>query len=153
MEDIFGWLTDEEWLAILRIGVGLWWLESVRHKNIPDFLRGGSMGWVESLTKDHPFPAYAGMVQRRSLSSQRRRQVTSWLVVLGEFSVGVSLTLGFLTPVGALVGILLNVNYFLLAGLKGDYGEQGQNLMMILIQVVVFATAAGMTWGVDAALF
>lgn len=151
--DIFDWLTKAEWLAILRIGVGLWWLESVRHKNIPDFVRGGSMGWVESLTKDHPLPAFARMIQRTSLSSQRRRVVTSWLVVLGEFACGISLTLGLLTPAGALLAIFLNLNYFLLAGVKGDYGEQGQNLMMILIQVVVFATAAGMTWGVDAALF
>ena len=150
--DIFEWLKYTEWLAILRIGVGLWWLESVRHKNIPDFLRGGSMGWVESLTVNHPIPAFAKMIRTVSLSSQRRRVVTSWLVVLGEFAVGVSLTLGFLTPVGLLVGLFLNANYFLLAGLK-DYGEQGQNLMMFLIGVVLFATAAGMTWGIDAALF
>jgi thiosulfate dehydrogenase [quinone] large subunit len=151
--DTFNWQTHAEWLAVLRIGVGLWWLESVRHKNLRDFLAGGSMGWVESLTRDHPIPAYAGLVQRMSLASARRRTVTSWLVVMGEFSVGVSLTLGFLTPAGAIVGAFLNLNYFLLAGVKGDYGEQGQNLMMLLISVVVFATGAGMTWGVDAALF
>ena len=151
--DIFDWLTHIEWLAILRIGVGLWWLESVRHKNISDFVRGGSMGWVESLTKDHPIPAFAAMVRRMSLSTPRRRVVTSWLVVLGEFSVGVSLTLGFLTPAGAIVGAFLNLNYFLLAGVPGDYGEQGQNSMMFLISVVIFATGAGMTWGLDAALF
>ena len=151
--DIFDWQTNAEWLAILRIGVGLWWLESVRHKNIPDFVRGGSMGWVESLTKDHPIPAFASMVRRVSLSTPRRRVVTSWLVVLGEFSVGVSLTLGFLTPAGAIVGAFLNLNYFLLAGVPGDYGEQGQNSMMFLISVVIFANGAGMTWGLDAALF
>ncbi|MFN0147031.1 MAG: DoxX family protein [Dehalococcoidia bacterium] len=151
--DIFDWLTHIEWLAILRIGVGVWWLESVRHKNIPDFVRGGSMGWVESLTKDHPIPAFAAMVRRMSLSTPRRRVVTSWLVVLGEFGVGLSLTLGFLTPAGAIVGAFLNLNYFLLAGVPGDYGEQGQNLMMLLISVVIFATGAGMTWGIDAALF
>lgn len=111
------------------------------------------MGWVESLTKDHPIPAFAGAIQRVSLSSKRRRVMTSWLVVAGEFSVGVSLTLGLLTPVGLIVGVFLNLNYFLLAGLKPDYGEQGQNLMMILASVVMFATAAGMTWGIDAALF
>lgn len=151
--DIFDWQTHAEWLAILRIGVGLWWLESVRHKDLRDFLAGGSMGWVESLTKDHPIPAYAGLVQRMSLASPRRRTVTSWMVVMGEFSVGLSLALGFLTPAGAIAGAFLNVNYFLLAGVKGDYGEQGQNLMMLLIAVVVFATGAGMTWGVDATLF
>ena len=151
--DIFDWLKDAEWLAILRIGLGAWWLESVRHKNIPDFVRGGSMGWVESLTKDHPIPAFARMVQKVSLSSHRRRVVTSWLVVLGEFCVGLSLVLGLFTPAGLIVGAFLNINYFLLAGVPGDYGEQGQNLLMLLISVVLFATAAGMTWGIDGALF
>jgi thiosulfate dehydrogenase [quinone] large subunit len=150
--DIFDWLTHAEWLAILRIGLGLWWLESVRHKPLRDFLRGGSMGWVESLTKDHPIPPFARMIQRTSLATQRRRVVTSWLVVLGEFSVGLSLVLGFLTPAGLIVGFFLNLNYFLLAGLR-DQGEQGQNLMMMLISAVLFATGAGMTWGVDKALF
>ena len=152
MHDIFGWLTDAQWLAILRIGVGLWWLESVRHKDLPNFLRGSAMGWVESLTIDHPLPAFAAAVRRVSLSSPRRRVVTSWLVVAGEFCVGVSLTLGLLTPAGALVGIFLNLNYLLLAGLR-DQGEQGQNLMMLLIEVVVFATGAGRVWGIDGLLF
>ncbi len=151
--DIFDWLTRQEWLAILRIGIGLWWLESVRHKNLRDFVGGGSMGWVESLTENHPLPAFANTIKRVSLSSPRRRVVTSWLVVLGELSVGLSLTFGFLTPAGCIIGAFLNINYFLLAGVKGDYGEQGQNLMMLLISVVLFATAAGMTWGIDAALF
>jgi thiosulfate dehydrogenase [quinone] large subunit len=150
--DIFDWLTTDEWLAILRIGIGLWWLESVRHKDLRDFLGGGTMGWVDSLTKDHPLPWFANTIRSTSLSSHRRRVVTSWLVVLGETAVGISLVLGFLTPVGLIVGIFLNLNYLLLAGLR-DYGEQGQNLMMILIEVVLFATAAGMTWGIDAALF
>lgn len=152
MEDIFGWQSDTEWLAILRIGLGLWWLESVRHKDLPDFLRGGAMGWVESLTKDHPIPPFARMVQRVSLATPRRRVVTSWLVVIGEFSVGISITLGLLTYAGLIVGMFLNLNYLLLAGLK-DQGEQGQNLMMLLISIVLFATAAGMTWGLDARIF
>jgi thiosulfate dehydrogenase (quinone) large subunit len=152
MHDIFGWLTAQQWLAILRIGVGLWWLESVRHKDLRGFLRGGAMGWVESLTRDHPLPVYAGVIQRVSLSSRRRRLVTSWLVVGGESCVGVSLTLGLLTPAGALGGIFLNLNYCLLAGMK-DQGEQGQNLMMILSEVVILAMHAGGTWGLDRLLF
>lgn len=150
--DIFDWLTHAEWLAILRIGLGLWWLESVRHKPLRDFLRGGAMDWVESLTKDHPIPTFARIIQKTSLATQRRRVVTSWLVVLGESCVGLSLVLGFLTPAGLIVGFFLNLNYFLLAGLR-DQGEQGQNLMMMLISVVLFATGAGMTWGVDRLLF
>lgn len=152
MDDMFGWLTLAQWLAVLRIGVGLWWLESVRHKHLRDFLQGGAMNWVESLTVDHPIPPFAALIRRMSLSSRRRRVVTSWLVVLGEFSVGLSLTLGLLTPLGALVGMFLNLNYLLLAGLK-DQGEQGQNLMMFLSELVIFGAGAGMTWGLDALLF
>ena len=151
--DIWDWLTLAEWLAIMRIGVGLWWLESVRHKNIPDFIAGGSMGWVDSLTKDHPIPLFANTIRAVSLSSPRRRRVTSILVVLGELSVGISLVLGFLTPVGLIVGFVLNLNYFLLAGVPGDYGEQGQNLMMMLMGVVLFATGAWNTWALDELIF
>lgn len=146
--DIFDWLNLGEWLALLRIGLGLWWLESVRHKDLPNFLKGGAMGWVEGLTKDHPIPAFASTIQKVSLSSPRRRVITSRLVVLGEFSVGVSLVLGFFTPIGLLVGFFLNLNYLLLAGLK-DQGEQGQNLMMILISVVLFATGVWRIWALD----
>jgi thiosulfate dehydrogenase (quinone) large subunit len=150
--DIFGWLSHAEWLAILRVGIGLWWLESVRHKPLRSFLRAGSMGWVESLTRDHPLPAFAGAIQAVSLSTQRRRVVTSWLVVLGEFAVGASLVLGFLTPAGLLVAMFLNTNYLLLAGLK-DQGEQGQNLMMLLAEAVLFATGSWRVWALDAGLF
>ncbi|HLZ72851.1 MAG TPA: TQO small subunit DoxD [Dehalococcoidia bacterium] len=152
MKDALDWLTLREWLAILRIGVGLWWLESVRHKDLPNFLRGSAMNWVESLTAKHPIPGFANAIRRVSLSSRRRRVITSWLVVLGEFSVGVSLALGLLTPVGAIVGLFLNTNYLLLAGLT-DQGEQGQNLMMILSEIVILFTAAGTTWGIDGRLF
>jgi thiosulfate dehydrogenase (quinone) large subunit len=145
-------LGDAQWLAVLRIGVGLWWLESVRHKDLGSFLRGGSMGWVESLTADHPLPWFAAAVRATALRSARSRLVASWLVVLGEASVGLSLTFGFLTPLGAIVGLFLNANYLLLAGLR-DQGEQGQNLMMILSEIVILATHAGMTWSLDSHLF
>ena len=144
-------MNARHWLALLRIGVGLWWLESVRHKNLPDFLRGGAMDWVESLTKDHPIPAFARQIQRLSLASQRRRVATSWLVVAGELLVGLSLTLGLFTPLGAAGGIFLNLNYLLLAGLK-DQGEQGQNLMMLLSEAVILGSDAGRTWSLDTAL-
>ena len=150
--DIFDWLAKEEWLAILRIGLGLWWLESVRHKDLPGFLRGGSRGWVEGLVEDHPVPAFARVLKATSLRSERTWVVTSWMVVLGEFAAGVSITLGFLTFAGLILAAFLNLNYLLLAGLK-DQGEQGQNLMMLLIAVVLFATGAGDVWGVDAAIF
>jgi thiosulfate dehydrogenase [quinone] large subunit len=152
MHELFGWWTYQQWLAVLRIGVGLWWLESVRHKDLRGFLRGGSMDWVESLTIKHPIPAYAGLIRATALRSSRSRVIASWLVVAGEFCTGVSLTLGLLLPAGAIVGLFLNLNYLLLAGVR-DQGEQGQNLMMILSEIVILATLGGGVWSLDRLIF
>jgi thiosulfate dehydrogenase [quinone] large subunit len=82
------------------------------------------------------------------------------LVLFGELAVGVGLTFGFLTPVSALVGIFLNINYILLAGVKlRDESinpcfrvEQGQNWTMIVAELVIIAVGAGAVWSVDSLL-
>ena len=81
-----------------------------------------------------------------------------YLIVLGEFSAGIGLTFGLLTPISALASIFMNVNYLALAGVKPkDVSvhptyevEQGQNLMMLVIGVVVFVMGSGCTWSLDA---
>jgi hypothetical protein len=40
MDTLFGILTVEQWLAILRIGIGLWWLKSFLHKPHKKFVSG-----------------------------------------------------------------------------------------------------------------
>lgn len=150
--DIFDWLAKEEWLAILRIGLGLWWLESVRHKDLRNFLKGGSRNWVDGLVEEHPVAAFSKTLRATALRNERTWVITSWMVVLGELVAGVSITFGLLTFGGLILAAFLNLNYLLLAGLK-DQGEQGQNLMMILIAVVLFASGAGEVWGVDAVIF
>lgn len=157
MQDIFGFLSAQQWLALLRIAIGLWWVKSVLHKPLRSFLREGMVEWSISLARNHPVRPYGraieGLLQRTS----------SWfpyLVILGEAAVGIGLTLGFLTPISALVGIFLNLNYLALAGVKpldpsvnkAYQCEQGQNLTMIASQLVIFALAAGAVWSVDSAL-
>ena len=56
MEDIFGWFAAEQWLAFLRIALGLWWLESVRHKDMSHFLNGEMIRWSVMLAEHHPVP-------------------------------------------------------------------------------------------------
>jgi thiosulfate dehydrogenase [quinone] large subunit len=83
-----------------------------------------------------------------------------YLVLLGELAVGVGLTFGFLTPVSALVGIFLNINYILLAGVRlKDVSinpcfrvEQGQNWSMIIAEVLIIALGAGAAWSLDGLL-
>ena len=157
MSDIFGFLTLDQWIAVLRIGVGLWWIKSVFHKRIRHFLQEGMINWSVSLAENHPVPAY-GNTMKGMLTSTR-----SWFPyfqLFGELAVGVGLTLGFLTPVSALTGIFMNLNFVALAGVKPknvDVNpcfrvEQGQNWSMILIEFLIFVSGAWSVWSLDGLL-
>jgi thiosulfate dehydrogenase [quinone] large subunit len=141
-------LGTEHWLAVLRIGIGLWWLESWRHKDKRAWLeRGAGIDWAASVAEKHPWALVRSAFSRLVLP---RRRAASYLVVFGELAIGLGLTLGFLTPVAAAAGLILNVAYFIL--MIKDWAEQGQNSMMALIEVVVLGTAAWQAWSLDAAL-
>ncbi len=150
-------LTTAHWLAIMRIIIGLWWIKSVLHKEYPKFVKTGMMNWTLSLLDNHPVPAFAAVIRRIITFNPT---VFPYLVVLGEASVGIGLTLGFLTPLAALVGLLLNINYLLTAGVKPrDISvnpcfrvDQGQNVAMIAAEIVIFAAGAWSVWSLDAAL-
>ena len=44
------WLSGPQWLAVLRIGLGLWWLESWRHKDKEAwFVRGTGIAWAKDV--------------------------------------------------------------------------------------------------------
>ena len=157
MQDIFGFLSVSHWLAILRIAVGLWWIKSVLHKPLRKFIEGGMVDWTISLADNHPVPAFASVI--RTMVGKNR----SWfpyLVIAGEAATGIGLTLGFLTPFSALVGIFMNLNYLALAGVKPKdrsvnpayQCEQGQNFMMIAAEVILIVLASGAVWSLDSLL-
>ncbi len=141
-------LSGLQWLAVLRIGIGLWWLESFRHKDKAAWFRKGSgIAWARSVAEKHRF----GLVRTgfdRVVAP--RPKTMAYLVVLGELAIGLGLVLGFLTPVAALASLLLNLLYFVL--MIHDWAEQGQNSMMALIAVVILGTHAWNTWSIDHAL-
>jgi thiosulfate dehydrogenase [quinone] large subunit len=157
MKDIFGILSINQWLALLRIAVGLWWIKSVLHKPLRDFVQSQMADWSLSLADNHPVPAIGSMM--RSLIAPNR----SWfpyLVVFGEAAVGIGLTLGLFTPIALIVGIFMNLNYLLLAGVKprdrsvnpAYQCEQGQNINMIAAEIVLFFLGAWSTWSIDSLL-
>ena len=155
MRDIFGWLTAAQWFAFLRIVLGLWWLESVRHKDLRRFIDHDMIDFAVSLADHHQFPAFGRVVKRVLVAN---RSWFPYLIVFAELALGFGLTLGLLTPLAALGSIFLTLNYLLLAGLpptdESVYPayevEQGQLVMMLAIGIVVFFMGAGCTWGVDA---
>jgi uncharacterized membrane protein YphA (DoxX/SURF4 family) len=70
------------------------------------------------------------------------------------------LIVGFLTPLAALAGIFMNLNYLTLAGVcpkdrsvnPAYQCEHGQNLNMILSQIIILALAVNSAWSFDSLL-
>jgi thiosulfate dehydrogenase [quinone] large subunit len=141
-------VSAQEWLAVLRIGVGLWWLESWRHKDKAAwFGRGAGISWAASVAEKH---RWAFVRKAFAATVAPRPRLMAYLVVFGELAIGLGLVAGFLTPVAAAAGLLLNVSYFVL--MIHDWAEQGQNSMMALISVVVLGTHAWRTWSIGEAI-
>lgn len=121
-----------QWLAVLRAGLGLWWLESFRHKNKAAwFERGSGISWAASVAEKHRWQFVKTGFDKIVAP---RPKAMAYLVVFGEGAIGLGLFLGFLTPIALVASLLLNLLYFVL--MIHDWAEQGQNSMMALIGVV-----------------
>jgi len=141
-------LEGDEWLAVLRIGLGLWWVESFRHKNKEAwFERGAGISWAQSVANEH---RWAFVRSGFDTVVAPRPKLMSYLVVFGELAIGLGLVFGLLTPIAAAAGLVLNLLYFVL--MIHDWAEQGQNLMMALIAVVVLGTHAWREWSIGDAI-
>ena len=137
-----------QWLALLRIGLGLWWLESFRHKNKEAwFERGSGIAWAASVAEKHRWPFVRTGFQK--VVAPRPKQM-SYLVVFGEGAIGLGLVVGLLTPIALVASLLLNILYFVL--MIHDWAEQGQNLMMALAAVVILGLHGWQTWSLDHAI-
>ncbi|MER0446408.1 DoxX family protein [Streptomyces sp. Edi4] len=142
------WLSGAEWLAVLRVGLGLWWLESWRHKDKKDwFEHGTGIAWADDIAARHKW-----RVVRRGYDTvvRPRPRVMAYVVVYAELALGLGLVAGFLTPVALVCGLLLNLIYLVL--MIHDWAEQGQNAMMALISLVALGAMSWGTWSLDDAL-
>ena len=137
--------STPDWLAILRIGLGLWWLESWRHKDKKAwFERGSGIGWAKSVAEAHKW----GFVKAGFTKVVEPRPKTmAYVVVFSELAIGLGVTIGLLTPIALASGLLLNILYFIL--MIKDWAEQGQNLMMALISFVCILAQANQAWSLD----
>lgn len=157
METLFGILTVEQWLALLRIGIGLWWLKSFLHKPHQQFVSGQMVNWTLALADNHPSKNFGRLI--RGLVEPNASRFP-YLVLAGELAVAIGMTLGFLTPISLLVALFLNLNYLTLAGVRPKdisvnrayQCEQGQNYTMIVSEVVLLATISWSVLSVDSLL-
>jgi uncharacterized membrane protein YphA (DoxX/SURF4 family) len=147
-----------EWLAVLRIVVGLYFVKSLVTKMSVVMIGGVlpipmvSERWLTVMPKivakqasENPLSFYKHFLEGVVLpNSSIFAQLTAW----GETVVGIGLTLGFMTGLASLVGLILVINYGLATQWMSP-GQQGFHLVLFFLMLAFFLARAGRIWGVD----
>jgi thiosulfate dehydrogenase [quinone] large subunit len=147
-----------EWLALLRIVVGLYFVKSLVTKMTLVLLGGVlpipavSDRWLTVMPKivakqasDNPLAFYKQFLEGTVLPhSNVFAPLTAW----GETVVGIGLTLGLLTGLASLVGFILVINYGLATQWMSP-GQQGFHLVLFFLMLAFLGARAGRVWGVD----
>ncbi|WP_327735966.1 hypothetical protein OG749_21335 [Streptomyces nojiriensis] len=72
------WLSGAEWLAVLRTGLGLWWLESWRHKDKKGwFERGTGIAWAADVAGRHRWTFVKGGFEIHDRAGQEQNAMTA----------------------------------------------------------------------------
>jgi thiosulfate dehydrogenase [quinone] large subunit len=139
-------------LAIVRIGVGLLWLQNVGWKTPPNFGRGDPPGGLylsASYAVSHEvLRPYAWLMERFVLPNFT---FFGWIVLLVEAALGAFLLIGLATRFWALIGIAQTV-VIALSVLNAPHEWYWSYSLMLLVHVALFATAAGRYAGLDGVL-
>jgi uncharacterized membrane protein YphA (DoxX/SURF4 family) len=148
----------DQWLALLRIVVGLYFVKSLVTKMSFVMVAGilpvpvVSERWLGVMPKivarqasENPLSFYKQFLEGTVLpNSTVFAQLTAW----GETVTGLGLTLGLLTGLASLTGLVLVLNYGLATQWMSP-GQQGFHLVLFFLMLAFFVARAGRTWGID----
>lgn len=149
----------DKWIAFLRIVVGLYFVKSLITKMSIVFVGGFlpvpavSERWISVMPKivakqaaENPIAFYKHFLEGTVLTHPELfAQLTAW----GETAVGLGLTLGLLTGLSSLIGLVLVTNYGLATQWMSP-GQQGFHLVLFALMLTFFMARAGRVWGLDA---
>ena len=136
---------------IVRITVGLLWLENLSWKKPPDFGANDGSGLFHftNLAVQYPvFPPYSAVVKNLVLPNFA---LFGWSVFLLEICLAVFLLLGLATRFWAVVGIAQTVAIFLSVGASPNEWKWSY-FLMAAAHLAVLGLAAGRVIGLDALL-
>jgi thiosulfate dehydrogenase [quinone] large subunit len=140
---------DRAVIALVRVGVGLLWLQNVGWKTPPDFGQADppsglyhSASYAVSHEVFHP---YALLMERLVLPNFT---AFGWMVLLVEASLGAFLLIGLATRFWALVGVVQTV-VIMMSVLNAPHEWFWSYVLMLLAHMALFATSAGRYAGLD----
>ena len=145
-----GVASQFSYLALLRIGIGGSFLVAGITKLVwenvwtdPARVGGQIENYGKQTTRDPLSQAWLDMVMANY-------SVFGPLVTLGEITAGALLFLGLGTRFGALVGMWMNFNYWMMKGWLSN--EAFNDRTWIVCQLVILLTGAGLVAGLDGVL-
>lgn len=139
-------------VALMRIVVGLWFLKAGLSHLAFAPMPWASAGWLEVMPKivashaeKNTIPFVRAFLEQIVLPNSH---LFAGLSSIGEFLVGLSLTLGAFSGLGAFGGLLLSLIY----GAMTIYApsSQGFHLILVTAMIVFLVTRPGRLWGLDA---
>lgn len=140
-------------LAAVRVTIALLWIENTGWKRPPSFGEGsdppgGLYKWTTYAVEHEVFAPWAWLVDNVVLPNF---QLFGWFTLIVEASLGAFLLVGLATRFWALVGIGQSIA-ITLSVLNAPHEWFWAYFMMIAAHLVLLATAAGRSYGVDAVL-
>lgn len=138
------------WLiAGARVGVAFMWIDNVSWKRPPDFGEGDPprmlYRWTLNGVEHEVFAPWSWFIDNVVLPNFT---LFGWLVLTLEASLGAFLLIGLFTRAFALLGIIQSVAIaFSALGVPHEW--YWAYLLMMLIHLLLFATAAGRYGGMD----
>ncbi|MFZ3091449.1 MAG: TQO small subunit DoxD [Nitrospirota bacterium] len=130
--------------VILRITLGILWLEMGIQKLHPNFMKGLESKlrfWAE----ENPYPWYKYFLENFAIPHW---QAFGYQVMLGEILVGLSLIFGILTGLSSFFGFLMIMNFYFASSYAE--GERAWFFWIIAVShMVVMLTRAGRAFGID----
>ena len=135
--------------AVLRIYLGVILLVTVLGKLTRDAPFATEMlGFLGGVVRRGAQPWYIAFIQQVVVP---HAALFSYLIMTGELFAAISLLTGTLTRAGALVAMLLFLNY-MLAKARMFWSPDSEDAAVFFIALVVLLSGAGRVWGVDSIL-
>jgi thiosulfate dehydrogenase [quinone] large subunit len=139
-------------IVVLRVGVALLWIQNASWKHPPRFGDEATPAGLYVFTSyavEYPvLPPYAWFVEHVVLPNFG---FFGWLVLVVEASLGAFLLIGLATRLWALIGVGQTLA-ITLSVLNAPHEWAWSYLLMLLVHIAVFATAAGRIAGLDGLL-
>jgi len=139
------------YISLLRIYTGYYLLSQGIRKYQRDFPKGDWIGrQIGDIAALDLYPWYKRLLTQYVVPHS---ELFGYLVVIGEFAVGISLLLGLLTRLSAFVGIFMVTNYMLGPGMARGGALFANQQIFILSLLIILLSGAGRTLGLDGVMF